>query len=236
MPFSVSRRSWAGALALLCVSSAALAHEYVIEREGDAYVLYQGHLYAAHAGDERVRYDPAIVQQAYCVRTDGELVRVPPANAYPLRVNAPCAAVYVQASSGYWSQTLAGAQNKPKTEVSAALRSWLSEESIKLIEAWTPILAAPLSQGLELVPLSDPRTTAAGGKVRLRALWRGKPKAGVTVAYQGDPRGVTGDDGTVNIRLRQSGTQVISASFEEPLNDPKADKIVRATILQFQIR
>lgn len=235
MPLSVSRRSWVGALAL-CVGSMALAHEYVIEREGDAYVLYQGHLYAAHAGEERVAYDPAIVQQTYCVRTGGELVRVPPATAYPLRVNAPCAAVFVQASSGYWSQTLAGAQNKPKTEVAAALRSWLSEESIKLVETWTPILAAPLTQGLELVPLADPRTIAVGDKLRLRALWRGKPKAGVTVAYQGDPRGVTGDDGTVNIRLRQSGTQVISASFEEPLNDPKADKIVRATILQFQTR
>lgn len=225
-----------GLITSFCFSSAVFAHGYWIEHDGDAYVLYQGHLYAAHAGEERAVYDPAIVRQAYCVRSDGELARAPASATYPLRLKDACAAVFIQASSGYWSQSLTGTKNIPKTEASGALRSWLSEESIKFIESWTPTLSGPLTEGLELVPLSDPRALTPGDKLRLLAVWQGKPKADVTVAYQGDPRGVTGADGTVNIRLRQGGTQVISASFEAPLNDAKADKILRATILQFQVR
>lgn len=236
MRFFVVPRLLGGLMMSFCFSPAVFAHDYWIERDGDAYVLYQGHLYAAHAGEERVVYDPAIVRQTYCARSDGELTRSPASATYPFRLTGTCAAVFIQASSGYWSQSLTGTKNKPKTEVSGVLRSWLSEESIKFIESWTPRLSGPLTEGLELVPLSDPHALTPGDKLQLLATWRGKPKAGVTVAYQGDPRGVTGADGTVNIRLRQGGTQVLSASFEEPLNDAKADKIVRATILQFQLR
>lgn len=236
MRFFVVLQLLGGLMMSLCFSPAVLAHEYWIEHDGDAYLLYQGHLYAAHAGEERVVYDPAIVQQAYCARGDGELARPPASATYPLRLKGACAAVFVQTSSGYWSQSLTGTKNKPKTEVSGVLRSWLSEESIKFIESWTPRLSRPLTEGLELVPLGDPRALTPGDKLRLLATWQGRPKAGVTVAYQGDPRGVTGADGTVNIRLRQGGTQVIAGSFEEPFNDAKADKIVRATILQFQLR
>jgi nickel transport protein len=232
---SVPARLLAGCAAVVGLSI-AFAHEYVIEREGETYLLYQGHLYSAHAGEERVIYDPAIVKQAYCVRTSGELVQAPTSTGYPFRLKGPCSGVLIQTSSGYWSQTLTGTKNIPKTDTSGVLRSWLSEESIKLIDAWVPALAAPLARGLELVPLSDPHAVAAGDKLRVQAMWQGQPKAGVTVAYQGNPRGVAGEDGIVNIRLRQSGIQVISASFEEPLNDPKADKIVRATVLQFKTR
>jgi nickel transport protein len=58
----------------------------------------------------------------------------------------------------------------------------------------------------------------------------------VTVAYHGDPRGVTGDDGRVNLRIRHKGLQLISASLEEPLQSNKADKRVRSTILMFEIQ
>lgn len=231
-----SYRLLGGILTSLWLAPTALAHDYWFEREGDAYALYQGHLYSPHEGEPRVPYDPSIVQQSYCARGNGELTRLPASTTYPLKLKVGCAAFFVQSSSGYWTQTLTGTKNKPKNETFGGLRSWLSDESIKLIESWTPALAAPLTQGLELVPIGNPLTVAAGDKVRLKATWKGQPKPGVTVAYQGDPRGVTDNDGAVNIRLRQAGAQVISASFEEALNDPKADKVVRATILQFQTK
>jgi uncharacterized GH25 family protein len=225
----------AGLLAALAVAGRAHAHDYWIEPEGDAQVLYQGHLYSAHAGEQRVPYDPAIVRAVECLRASGERASLPRPAGYPLRLPGGCAAVLVETSSGYWSQTLTGTVNRAKTEVFGALRGWLSQESIKLVNGWLPALAAPLGDGLELVPLADPRTLAPGDKLRLLVTWQKRPRAGVTVAYQGDARGVTGADGTVNIRLRAAGRQVISASVEEPLADPRAERAVRATILQFDL-
>jgi nickel transport protein len=223
--------SWA----LLCACAPAWAHDYWFEHEGKDYVLYQGHRYSAHQGEERVPYEPSIVQHALCLNERGEVMERPHPATYPARFTGPCAAFVVQASSGYWSQSLTGTVNKPKTEVFGALRGWLSEESVKQIDAWSPRLLAAITSGLELVPLENPLTRRVDDKLHLLASWEGKPKAGVTVAYDGEPRGVTGADGRVNIRLRHGGIQIIAASFEEPLKDPKADKIVRGTILQFRI-
>lgn len=221
-------------LLLLALPLQAMAHDYWLGREGDDYVLYQGHLYSAHRGEERVPYNPDIVKGAHCAT--GATIHLPAqVAAYPVRFTGACAALYVETSSGYWSQTLTGTINKPKTEVNGALRSWRSEESIKNIDAWIPIVAAPLTAGFELVPLENPLALKPGDKLRVYAMWQGKPKSGVTIAYDGAPRGITGADGKLNVRIRHGGTQAVSASFEEPLNDAKADKLVRATILQFQL-
>lgn len=214
---------------------AALAHDYRLERDGDSYVLHQGHLYSAHTGEESVVYDPAIVQGAHCLDDNGKSGALPLTRTYPLRLRAACAAVLVHTVSGYWSQTLTGTTNKPKTEVSGALRSWLSQESIKRLDRWIPAAAMPLTDSFELVSTNNPLTLKVGDKIRLQVFWAGRPKAGATVAYDGVPRGVSDAEGKVNVRVRHGGTQVISAGFEQALTDPKADKVVRSTLLQFQL-
>jgi nickel transport protein len=55
----------------------------------------------------------------------------------------------------------------------------------------------------------------------------------VTVAYDGDPRGVTGADGRINLRIRHRGTQVITASIDE--TSPDGSKVVRSTALLFDL-
>lgn len=226
--------SIATAILLLALPLTAVAHDYSLERDGDDYALYQGHFHSTHLGEKQVPYDPGIIEAAYCTAESG-IRSMPRATAYPARFPGPCAVLYVDMSSGYWSQTLTGTVNKPKTEVTGSLRGWLSEESIKRINVWTPAAAAPLTAGFELVPLENPLTLKPGSKLRLQALWQRKPKSGVTVAYDGAARGVTDTDGKVNLRVRHGGAQTVSATFEEPLNDAKADKIVRASILQFQL-
>ncbi|MGF1547542.1 MAG: DUF4198 domain-containing protein [Thiotrichales bacterium] len=233
------RRGIRGVVAFVwvLVSGGALAHGYWVERAaGDRFVLYQGHLYAAHAGDERVAYDPAIVKRALCARDDGLVTAATPVVTDAVAVAGPCRAVVFEMSSGYWSQTLAGSQNKPRTEVRGALRSWLSEESIKHLQAWSEAFARPLGDGLELVPLADPFALAAGQKLRVAVFWRGQPLEGATVAYDEKPRGLTGVDGGVNLKLRHAGVQVITATFEEPLRDPRADKVIRTATLQFELK
>jgi nickel transport protein len=223
----------AACLALL--GAPAAAHDYWIERDGGDYVLYQGHVYAAHKGEDRVPYDPAIVKRAACLRPEGDVVPAEPQRAYPVRVSARCAAVLIDASSGYWTQTLTETVQNRKTEVRGALRGWLSEESVKRIDAWTPRAAQPIADGFELVPLENPLALKPGDKLRVAATWRGQPRRGVAVAYGGDMRGVTGADGQANIRIRHGGVQTLAASIEEAVRDPNADKIVRGTILQFAL-
>lgn len=222
-------------LLLPALCATAFAHDYWLDREGEQFALYQGHRYSAHKGEERVPYDPEIVKAVHCLLQNGALKELPRTNTYPLRLDGACVALFVQTSSGYWSQTLTGTTNKPRTEVPGTVRSWRSEEAIKYLNGWGPQLAAPMTQGLELVPLNNPLLQKPGDKIRLVAMWEGKARAGVTVAYDGNTRGVTADDGKINILVRHGGVQMLSASFEQPLQDAKADKILRSTILQYQL-
>ncbi len=223
------------AAGLASMASAAAAHDYWIERTGDTYTLFQGHAYSSHKGEPRVPYDPTIVKRVACARADGDVTIPEPVRAYPVRVSARCSAVLIELSSGYWTQTLTETIQKPKTKVRGALRGWRSEEAVKRVDLWMPRLAQPLSDGLELMPIEDPFRLKPGDKLRVLVTWRGQPRRGVAVAYDGNARGVTGADGQANIRIRHGGVQTLSASFEEAVQDPLAEKVVRGTILQLEL-
>ena len=214
----------------------ASAHDYWFERDAKGYALFQGHLHSSHSGEARVAYDPAIVKAVQCLRAEGDVVAPMPVRAYPVRIEQACAAVLAHTNSGYWSQTLNETVNKPKSEVRGAIRGWLAQETIKRVDAWSAKVARPVSDDLELTPLDDPFALKPGDKLRVLATWRGKPRRGIAVAYDGDTRGATGGDGLVNIRIRHPGTQILSASFEENVREPNADRIVHGAILQFDLK
>lgn len=222
-------------LAML-LATAAHAHDYWFERSGEDYMLHRGHKFSQHRGDDEEPFDPDIVTGAYCLRLgDAQPSPAAVSGTYPLRVAGPCVAVMVTADSGYWSQTVTGTKNKGKDELFGVLRSWQALESVKRVEQWSERLRDPLSSELELVFTKNPFALTVGDKLRLKILLRGEPAKGVTVAYDGDPRGVTGKNGRVNIRIRHKGLQVITASLENPLESDKADKRVQSTILMFDI-
>lgn len=223
------------AVALLATTSDA--HDYWFEISGEDYLLHRGHRFSQHEGEKEVPFDSNIVTGAYCLRADdADPLPAPVADGYPLRVEGPCLAVIVTADSGYWSQTLTGTKNQGKDELFGVLRSWQALESVKRIEAWSGRLLAPLSTDLELVFTENPFALEIGDKLRLTALIHGEPAKGVTVAYHGDPRGVTGSDGRINLRIRHKGLQLITASLEQPLDSEMADKRVRSTVLMFEIQ
>jgi nickel transport protein len=216
--------------------SAVYGHDYWFMTDGEDYWLHRGHRFSPHSGAAEVPFDPAIVTSARCLRqSDTQPVTLTIALEYPPRIEGPCIALLVSMDSGYWSQTVHGTRNQPKDSLSGVLRSWHSVENVKHIEAWHAGLRAPFSTQLELVLTEDPFVLEAGDKLRLIAMLGGKPKAGVSVAYDGNSRGVTGDDGKINIRIRHRGTQHISASLSEPLERPEADKRLHATHLMFDL-
>lgn len=214
----------------------ARAHGLWIERGGALHTLAYGHERSAHEGEKTLEYKPEIVKQGTCFSAAGQEIAADLGRGYPATLKGDCAASWFLTSSGYWSKTPYGTKNLPKNEAGAVIDSWLSVEGIKRIDQWGAGLSQALTRNLELVPRDNPLKLQAGDKLRLRAWFQGKPAAGVTVAYFGKPRGVTDSEGQVNIRLRNSGFQLIQASLDLPLNDGRADKTVHGSSLQFEIQ
>lgn len=219
---------------VLCICAGhTMAHDLWIDRNGSNHTLYQGHVHSAHIGAAVVPYNPAIVASVLCQKTGGSATAMAFSSTHPVKFTGNCASVLVSVSSGYWTKTVWDTKNTPKIGISGVLKSWKSEESVKLINQWTPASTRPVTKGLEITPLSDPFKLAVGDKITVLVTDNGKPKAGVPVAYQGNTRGTSGDDGRISLRIRKVGMQLISASTETPLADGKADLLIRATTLQF---
>lgn len=235
MKAAAMRRLCAG-LALPClVGAPAWAHDLWLDKEAGAWVLYQGHRHSAHSGAELVPYEPVMVKGWLCVDEQGTARPLAGASAYPAKVVADCATLAVRFATGYWTKTAWDTRNLPKTGITGVLKSWYSEESLKLVQRWASGSTRPLGQGLELTPTSNPLLLKAGDKLVVLVTDGGKPVAGVPVAYAGDTRGASGDDGKVSIRLRQAGLQLLQASRETPRADGKADLAVHSASLQFEI-
>ena len=216
--------------------SSAMAHDLWVETESGVHVLRYGHERSKHDGERSLTYAPDFVKQALCFGPDGKATKASWVNGFPARLTGRCAATLFSASSGFWTKTPYGTQNKPKSEVGPAIDSWESFDTVKTLREWSPGFARPLGNDLELVPEENPFKLKAGDKLAVRTYWRGQPRAGVTVAYHGSPRGVTGPDGAVNVRLRDAGFQLLQASVDEPArNVTQSDKTVFAAHLGFDL-
>lgn len=218
-----------------------LAHDLWIERNAQLHTLSFGHAGYGHAGhnhdgERKLKYEADTVKQARCYASNGQILKAETGVIYPITLKGDCAASWFLVSTGYWSKTAYGTRNQPKTETPGALDSWLALKSIKRIDRWGEGLSTPFTQELELVLRADPSNLKAGDKLALAAYFQGKAAAGVGVAYLGKHQGVTAGDGSFNIRLNKSGQQLIQASLKRPLNDPKADRAIHATALQFGIQ
>ena len=146
--------------------------------------------------------------------------------------------------NGYWSKGPDGKWvNKGRDEVPGA------EESgryVKYAVILRESLKAPLKplpgQVLQIVPLKAALPHHKDESMTVRVLFNGKPVAGakVTRDYVGDPDAkplVTGKDGTVTLRVRNDGLNVISAAYDAPPDDPaKAAKTGLFASLTFAIK
>ena len=223
--------------AVLVLSGSAHAHDLWLEREGqgEGIGLYYGHKHSLHGGAKFLEYQPEWVREALCLDASGKESAFQASGTYPYRIRGKCAAVCVLTSSGYWTKTPYGTENVSKAEARMPLESWLSYESVKRIDRWSAALAEPLTAWLEMTPLVDPTSLREGRKLRLRVSFDRRPVEGVVVTYDGKPRGQTGRDGEINIRLRHGGFQVIQASLSRPDVSGKADEIVHSANLNFEL-
>ncbi len=229
----------AGLLAILLFlarSPEILAHDLWLEKTSQRWTLYQGHRHSSHAGAETIAYADNFVTAARCVDGQGNKRPLSVTGTAPWTASGDCAALVVDVSSGYWSKTPWETKNVPKKEAPGAIKSWLSKDSLKRIDVWSPAFAHALGSGLEIVPTTNPLALKPGDKLVVRVMRAGQPVSGAPVAYHGETRGETDAEGRVAIRLRHPGVQLVSTSIELPLNDGKADVESLSATLQFEIK
>ena len=220
---------------LVLLAGSSHAHDLWLEKENGGFDLYYGHKRSTHEGADFLEYKPTWVLKALCFDGAGKETTFQDKRSYPYRIPQECAVAYVLVSSGYWTKTPYGTVNVPKVEARMAIKSWLSYEGVKRIDNWSAAVAKPLTGGLEMTPIDDPLSLSKGKKLRLQVTFDLQPAGGVVVAYDGKPRGQTGEDGRINLRVRHGGFQVVQASLNRPDPSGKADEVIHSANLNFEL-
>jgi len=143
--------------------------------------------------------------------------------------------------NGIWSRTPEGEWlKKGRDEVPNAT---ISEKNFKYAVHIAGPLTAPLrplpGQTLQIVPVDAALPALMGQPLKLRVLFQGKPVAGARVLtdFVNDPDGKpikSAADGSVTIKVRNQGLNVICAIFDGPSDEPaKADKMEHLATLSF---
>lgn len=142
---------------------------------------------------------------------------------------------------GLWSRTPDGEwHNKGRDEVpTAALAEHNWKYAVHLTQV--PAKALPMIPGhmLQIVPVDPAIPQKMGQPMKVRALYQGKPMAGVTVMtdYVNDPDEAavkTGADGTATVTLRNQGLNVLMGIYVGPADDKtKVDHVEYRASLSF---
>lgn len=143
--------------------------------------------------------------------------------------------------NGTWSKSPDGKWHKKgKDEVKDAV---VSEHTYKYAVHLRAPLTAPLGplpgQVLQLVPVTAALPAMMGDPITLRVLYKGKPVAGARVLHDfiNDPDGkpvLSGADGTVTLKVRNQGLNVIVAVFDAASDQPaKYNKVEHLASLSF---
>jgi nickel transport protein len=143
--------------------------------------------------------------------------------------------------NGTWSKTPEGKWlKKGKNEVPGALTS--GHNFKYAVHLRSPLRGAlpPLpGHTLQIVPIDATLPDKLGQDLRLRVLYKGKPVAGALVLndFVNDPDAKpleSGADGTVVIKVRNQGLNVVTALLAAPPEDPvKTDKVEHLASLSF---
>lgn len=229
-------------LSLLILPGLAAAHGLFWQAADGGYVLMEGHPPGhGHGGEAAVPLPPSralAVLVGVCAGGIGASAEVWTEAAVPDsgQVFAPDgAAVFAEVDWGWWTTTADGTVNRHPDQVPGALKAWRSRETVKHVARLCWSAPAKTGRGLELCPAEDPARLRPGDKLTVVVTLDGQPVADAVVAYAGRARGTTGPDGTVRLKLREPGLQMIRASLRRPAAAPAPPwaEDVRSAVLTF---
>jgi nickel transport protein len=136
---------------------------------------------------------------------------------------APRALLAARYDMGFWVKTPDGYRNSSKLNFPDASDSLWSMKFAKTLNGTDAPWDKIVGHELEIVPLANPSTVAAGGVLRVRVLFRGQPLAGVEiergdgvtqVADKDIPRFTTNSEGIADIPIVKDGSHLLVVDYK----------------------
>lgn len=212
------------------------AHDLWLEREQGSVVLRYGHIKSGDHDPLSLVLEPARLREAICQTASGRTAMSFALTQGRVAARGSCDALAVSYEGGYFSKTVNGTVRLPRNQATNVLKSWISFEYVKRIDAWNAATSLPVGQRLEITPQSSIETVSVGQKITFLATANGAPVSGVVLAVHDEPKGVTDSRGLVNIRIREKGTQLFTATQVVPLKRPDADEEIHTARIQFEVK
>jgi ABC-type Co2+ transport system permease subunit/uncharacterized GH25 family protein len=221
-------------ISIVILPSSLLAHDFWIEKKGSEFMVVFGH------GAQRLEFEPSKIKNVKAFDLRGKEVGVnkeKKGTGLVLRTEEPPSLFFVEIDDGYWSKTIYGWKNLPKTKASRVVESFRSFYYSKAFLSWGEAVQRPLSDAkLDILPLENPFELKGGDILSIRILYQGKPISGLEVEG-GDHQKIATTDREGVARLKVSkGHQVFSVNYKEPIkNDPDADSLRITSTLTFEV-
>jgi uncharacterized GH25 family protein len=240
-------------LGLCLLAGAAWAHDLWLmcpkAKAGEKLTVEIGY---GHNFPKDEQIDSATLTEIYVMGTKGKIKTAPGADKKN-RTGKPLAAGSYVVAGGtkarFFTKSPAGYVNKPKNEVSDAIKCFRSVKYAKALVNLGPKAdqaSQPLGQDLEIVPLVNPATLKAGSDLPVKVLMAGKPlaKAEVTATFAGFSKdramafyAKTNSDGVVKVKLWHPGLWLVRVAHKTPYeNLAKCDVLSKTTTLTFEIK
>lgn len=219
---------------ILLLPSMGSAHDFWIEKKGNEFLIVYGH------GSQRLEFEPSkikIVKAFDLLGNEVKVNREKKGAGIVLKTTDPPSLFFAEVDDGYWSKTIYGWKNLPKTKASRVVESFRSIYTSKAILSWGEAAQKPLSDArLDILPLENPFDLKEGNRFAVRILFQGKPLSGIDIEG-GDHKKITATDqeGIAKLRIAK-GHQVVSVTYKEPIqNDPDADSLRITSTLTFEV-
>ena len=213
----------------------ALGHGLYWAAGAQADTLMVGHpASAGHGGDAAHPCSGQLVTSLQVCR-QGRWSPLPLAGTGVVTIPSTAEAAFVVIDWGWWVKTRQGSHQAHPDSVAGVLTAWQSTETLRHLNTWNSLSAAPVGDELELLPVDNPLALQPGDKIDLLVTRSGLPVADVPVAYDGNVRGLTGPDGRIRLKLRHPGPQELTATIRTPLEGRAHAEIVRSAVLTFSL-
>ncbi|MEF3191616.1 MAG: DUF4198 domain-containing protein [Campylobacterales bacterium] len=216
---------------LIIITLSLGAHDLWIDTKDGQLTLFYGH-YQSHDEEPTLPYESSSITTILCDES-GIIRSLPRPLATPLRLPKSCNALLVVKDSGFWTKSPYGTKHLPKTEVPTPLASWKSLEIAQWIERGGTKALGEFLQFLITNPKPSP--WKKGERIRLQLIKANRPIPNAPVAVNSRIRGVTDQEGRINLTLPEAGLVLISASHTTPYQGPEADSTITTTTLSLKV-
>lgn len=195
----------------------------------DQFSMHEGHMQQEHLTETKDKIKKSKIKNLFCLHHN-----MSKKVSYAALPTLECDAIFIQLHPSYYTKTPYGTKNISKEKAKMPIESWLSIESVKRV--YSNAAKKPIGKGLEIVFRNEPSKIGVGDKARVRIYFNGTPLAKARIANGHKTIGLSDTNGDVNVKIRNKGLQNIKASYSQPSDGVKCDKIIHSTTVNFEVK